>query len=127
MRNPASVVFFLLGFRLIVISYLFLQPFYFLLFVGLLISCFLKFEKGKKKEPFCYLFFVLAWFEESCAFRYLGNVYLGPSLLLLLFALSRPDLSFCSSYLALFSFLFSSFFFQRQNLQLSWYLYPFSL
>ena len=80
----------LLGFRSVVVPYLSLEPANLLLFVGLLTSCFLKTVLGKEENrgsfkigPFAFAL-ALAWSEEGCAFRYLGNVHLGPSSLLFL-------------------------------------------
>ena len=69
-----------------------------------------RFEKGKKREPFCYPFFVLAWFEESFGFRYLGFFFplLFKSLIFLnqpyLFALRIPSLTL---FFYFFLFFFS--------------------
>ena len=109
----------LLGFRSIVIPYLSLEPFNFLLFVGLLIHGFFKqlvsskgLKRARKKNPFkSFAFtFALAWAEEGCAFRYLGNVHLGPSSLPLL---SKGSLFLNQLYLfaLLLGTLFFTFFF----------------
>ena len=125
--NPAFVLSFLLGFRLIVISSFFLEPLSFLLFVYLLISCFLKkerFEKKEKAEPFCYPFSVLAWFEEVSAFRCLGNVHPGSLPLPLLskgsLFLDQPSFFFFRLFSLAF---FSSFFFSFCPLFLFLYLF----
>ena len=109
----------LLGFRSIVIPYLSLEPFNFLLFVGLLIHGFFKqlvsskgLKRARKENPFkSFAFtFALAWAEEGCAFRYLGNVHLGPSSLPLL---SKGSLFLDQLYLfaLLLGTLFFTFFF----------------
>ena len=108
----------LLWFRSLVVPYLALEPLNLLLFVGLLTSCFFKTVLGKEENrglgktgPFAF-FLAFGWVEECCAFRYLGNVHLGPSFPLFftlfkdqlyLFALRIP--SWALSSLFLFSFI----------------------